>query len=408
MAHFDQTLAATLQGYTWLPDLRRRSGGRPVPMRILGQHAIGIGGPDAAAFFYAEGNVERHTALPGFVVRTLFGQGAVHTLDGMHHRHRKALFVSLLTDAGGIDELARIAGERFDRAAERWRDVPEISLFDEVAAVLSAAVTQWTGMPEAESDQAADLVAMVDAFASPGARHVRGLLARRRQERRLAEKIIAVRREPANPTPFSTIAHFEEDGRPLDPGTAAVELLNVLRPATAVAWLVAFAAHALDRWPAHREPLRDGDDAFTRAFVQEVRRFYPFTPYLGGRAARHLRFLGEQVPAGTLVLLDVYGQHHDERVWPQPYEFRPQRFVDRPVGEFELIPQGGGDPVTGHRCPGEDATIALLGTLSQRLARLSYYLPPQDLEIDLGRIPARPRSGVRIVVPADSPALAGA
>jgi fatty-acid peroxygenase len=43
------------------------------------------------------------------------------------------------------------------------------------------------------------------------------------------------------------------------------------------------------------------------------------------------------------------------------------------------------------------------GTLVQRLARLDHYLPPQDLTIDLSRIPAKPRSGVKIVVP--QPAL---
>jgi fatty-acid peroxygenase len=99
------------------------------------------------------------------------------------------------------------------------------------------------------------------------------------------------------------------------------------------------------------------------------------------------------------VLLDVYGQNHDPALWERPYEFRPDRFIGRQIGEFDLIPQGGGDPRTGHRCPGERITIALLGTLAQRLARLDFYLPPQDLDIDLSRIPARPTSGVRIVVP---------
>ena len=54
---------------------------------------------------------------------------------------------------------------------------------------------------------------------------------------------------------------------------------------------------------------------------------------------------------------------------------------------------------TGHRCPGELITIALLGTFAKRLARLNYYVPPQDLAIDLSRIPARPADGMRIVVP---------
>jgi fatty-acid peroxygenase len=178
-----------------------------------------------------------------------------------------------------------------------------------------------------------------------------------------------------------------------------VELLNIIRPTTAAAWFVAFTGHALDRRPHLAAGLRAGDERFTRAFVHEVRRFYPFAPFLGAHAVRDLIFQGVEIPRGTLVLLDVYGQNHDAALWPDPYDFRPDRFLDSEIGPYDLIPQGGGDPRTGHRCPGEQITVALLGTLAERLARLDHYLPPQNLEIDLSRIPARPASGVRIVVP---------
>ena len=83
---------------------------------------------------------------------------------------------------------------------------------------------------------------------------------------------------------------------------------------------------------------------------------------------------------------------------PEPYAFRPERFlvgvVVREIGAWELVPQGAGDPRTGHRCPGEDITVALLSALAVRLARLDYQLPPQDLSISLSRIPARPAGGV--------------
>jgi len=235
-------------------------------------------------------------------------------------------------------------------------------------------------------------------FGRAGPRHAGARVARRRQEHRLSRLIDEVRREEPSPTAVSAIAHHMADGHPMDARTAAVELINVLRPATAVTWLVAFAAHAMERRPGIRPQIADSDE-YATAFTHEVRRFYPFTPFLGGRAVRDLLFQRVDIPRGTLVLLDVYGQHHDPRVWPEPYEFRPERFLRRPIGEFELIPQGGGDPRTGHRCPGEQITTAVLGTLAQRLARLEYYLPPQDLTIDLARIPARVRNGPRIVVP---------
>lgn len=40
------------------------------------------------------------------------------------------------------------------------------------------------------------------------------------------------------------------------------------------------------------------------------------------------------------------------------------------------------------------------GPLATRLAALDWTLPPQDLTISLRRIPARPRSGVVLAVPA--------
>ncbi|MGK5681207.1 cytochrome P450 [Actinoplanes sp. URMC 104] len=401
MALPDQTVPFAAKGYAWLPDLRRRFHGRPIPMRLGGMRAVAISGPDAARFFYDERHLERRTALPEPVVSTLFGKG-VHTLDDEAHKARKALFVALLMHEDGIDTLAALTGKVFDEAADGWRGGDAVSLFDETAKVLADAVTRWTGVPEDAFDRdalTADLVAMVDGFATAGPRHFRARAARRRQEKHFARLIEDARSRPPADTALSRVAHHTENGSLLDARTAAVELINIIRPTTAVTWFVTFAGHALDRWPAGRARLRAGDDEFTTAFVHELRRFYPFAPFLGARAREDLTFQRVGIPKGTMVLLDVYGQHHDPRVWPEPYEFRPERFLGRPVGAFELIPQGGGDPRTGHRCPGEQVTIAVLSTLVQRLAKLDYYLPPQDTSIDLGRIPARVRGDLEIVVP---------
>jgi fatty-acid peroxygenase len=209
---------------------------------------------------------------------------------------------------------------------------------------------------------------------------------------------------PAGRSAVAAVArHRDHDGALLPHRVAAVELLNVLRPTVAVAWFVAFAGHALHRWPALRERLRVGDGDFVTAFVHELRRFYPFAPFVGGRAVSDLSWGDVDIPAGATVLLDIYGQHHDPRLFEDPYTFRPERFIDRPIGAFDLLPQGGGDPATGHRCPGEPITIALLETLVPRLARLDYAVPPQDLTIPLHRIPTRPSSGVEIVTTSGKP-----
>ncbi|WP_422772293.1 cytochrome P450 [Plantactinospora sp. WMMC1484] len=399
----DNTLLLAAEGYGWLPNRRRRAEGHAVQTRLLGQRAVGLCGPDAARFFYDEQHIRRHGAIPGPVQVTLFGRGAVHTLDGADHRHRKAIFTSLLS-TDEIANLARYATASWDETVARWPAWQAVVLFDEVSRVLARAVCQWVGVPLAESEVAglaADAVAMVDGFGTFGPRHWRARQARSRRERWLAELVDRVRegRQAADAgSAVDVIARYRDaDGQPLDSRTAAVELLNLVRPVVAVCWYVTFAAHALHRWPELRPRLRSGSADYVTAFGHEVRRFYPFAPFVAGHAIRDLTWRDVSIPAGSLVLLDLYGQNHDPQLWPDPYVFDPERFVGREIGAFELVPQGGGDPRTGHRCPGETTTVALLNALAGRLAELDYEVPEQDLDIPLRRVPTRPRSGFVLV-----------
>ncbi|MFF8809970.1 cytochrome P450 [Streptomyces omiyaensis] len=403
----DSTLALLARGYAWLPDRMRATNGGPVRTRLLGRPAVALRGPDAIGFFYDERNVRRASALPGPVLDTLFGRGAVHTLDGEAHRVRKAVFLAILKDGAGVEALAEHVARCWSESVEEWRDGRPVVLFDEAALVLARAVCAWAGIPlsdEAVRRMAADCTAMVDGFAAPGPRHVRARRARTRQEDALAGLVGAAREAGEltsdKGTAFEAVVwHRDADGGLADPRTAAVELLNIVRPTVAIAWFAAFAAHALHRWPQHREPLRkDEDGRYARAFAHEVRRFYPFAPFVGGLAATDLTWRGEPVAEDTLILLDLYGYHHDPTMWINPYRFDPGRFTGREPGADELIPQGGGDPAHGHRCPGEDVTVAVLATLVRQLAHLDHEVPAQDLSIPLSRIPTRPRSGFVLTV----------
>lgn len=138
------------------------------------------------------------------------------------------------------------------------------------------------------------------------------------------------------------------------------------------------------------------DDDLER-FVLEVRHRTPFVPALAARPVRELVFRGVRVPARRRVLLDVFGTDHDQRLWPEPFRFDPDRFVGRSPGLFELVPQGGGDPARGHRCPGEGATTALLrGSVAALVRDLSYEVPDQDLSVSAVRFLGLPRSRLRV------------
>jgi fatty-acid peroxygenase len=193
-------------------------------------------------------------------------------------------------------------------------------------------------------------------------------------------------------------AFREVDGNLLDERTAAVELLNMVRPAIAVAWFVAFSGLALHEHPEWRERLagQDGErlEADLEAFAHEVRRLYPFAPLIGARATRDVTWRGHHLPEGRLVLLDLHGTDHDPQLWPDPDRFDPERFAAGSPDPYTFVPQGGADPASGHRCAGERMTVELLKSAVRALTRISYELPEQDLSFPLSRIPTRPRSGL--------------
>lgn len=401
--HSTPSLLAT--GFSWLPSRWRRSGQPTVQARLLGKPAIALRGMEAIPFFYDEQYVRRSGAVPKAVQKTLFGEGAVHTLDGEQHRVRKAMFLSVLTDSEQVAALGQLTARAWDDATWRWASEPSIVLFDEAAEVITRAVCEWAGVPLHHEDvprRAQQLVATVDGFATPTLRHLQARLARNRLERWLTPLIEANRsavaaksgEAPESRSIVELVAHHRDaDGTLLEPRTAAVELLNIIRPTVAVSWYVTFAAHAMHRWPDERERIRERGAEYAEAFAHEVRRFYPFAPFVGGRAARRQVWRGQPIPEGAMVLLDLYGQNHDSALWPDPYAFSPDRFVHRRTDRDELVPQGGGDPANGHRCPGELVTIELIKVLAARLAAMDHDVPNQDLRIPLTRIPTRPRSG---------------
>ncbi|RPK39709.1 Fatty-acid peroxygenase [Streptomyces sp. ADI91-18] len=396
----DSTLGLISHGYAWLPNRMRAETGGTVRTRLLGRQTVALRGPEAVGFFYDEQHVVRTSALPDPVLDTLFGQGAVHTLDGDAHRARKAMFNALLRAPDAPAVLAGHVGWRWREAVAGWGR-ERVVLFDESARVLALAVCDWVGVPltgPAAAELAHDCTAMVDGFATPGPRHLRARRARARREEALARTVLGVRERPEpelKSSALETLAWYRgQDGNPLDPRTAAVELLNIIRPTVAIAWFATFAAHAMHRWPHQRDLLRsESEKGYAEAFAHEVRRFYPFAPFVGGLAARDLNWRGEDITQGTLVLLDLYGQNHDPALWDHPYRFDPHRFTTGAESLDHLIAQGGGDPAGGHRCPGEDITVTALAVLATELAGLDFAVPDQDLTIPLSRMPTLPRSG---------------
>jgi fatty-acid peroxygenase len=221
--------------------------------------------------------------------------------------------------------------------------------------------------------------------------------ARRRTEHWVAALVERVRNrelDVADEAPLATFANFRDvDGERLSARVAAVELINLLRPTVAIGRYVAFAALALHEHPEHRERAA-GDPEFALRFVQEVRRYYPFFPMVAARARVSFDAFGHRFKRGERVMLDLHATNHDPALWKNPSVFEPDRFLQWSGSAFDFIPQGGGDHHRHHRCPGEWITIEQMKLAVRMLTTaMRYRVPPQDLSIDLSRIPTMPASG---------------
>ena len=388
-----QPVGLLWHGYRHWELMRQRTGSEIVQTRLLNERVTVIRGAEAAQFFYETPHTERSSALPTSLVGALFGAGAVHLLDGDAHLHRKAMFNRLLDEYASAEVCAGVV-RRWDDRAPLWRGY--VDVFEEVAEILFEAGTEWVGLPDSGPHtpaRARDLLALVDGFGAPASRQLRARAARRRTQSWVESFVEDARQSGTKSrTPAAAvIAHRDARGDLLDMRTAAVELTNLIRPLVAVSWLVSGLAMVYQSG-RRNEILAESVSATDVA--QEVRRTYPFVPFLATRATQDLVHAGAAIPSGSLIVLDVWGTNHDPRIWQAPDTFDPRRFRTTPVTPYNLVPQGGGDRSTGHHCPGEDMTLAVLTSLVPRLAALPYSFigsPP-----GLRRMPPKPRSRLRV------------
>lgn len=396
----DSTLALALDGYEFILKRSRRYGSDVFRARLMLQPFLCMTGEEAARVFYDTERFIRKGAAPRRVKATLFGFGGVQGLDDDAHRHRKAVFLSLMTPQG-IGRLSELAEEQWRAYAARWETADRVVLHAQVRELLCRAACAWAGVPLDESEverRTHNLGELIDSPAAVGPKHWKGRLARWRAERWIGSLVEQVRAETLSVAEGSALhavaTHRDLGGELLDTRVAAVEVLNVLRPTVAVARYVTFTAIALHEHPEYRQRIRTGEDDLVEPFVQEVRRFYPFFPFVGALVRRNFEWRGYRFPEGTKVLLDLYGTNHDSRSWGRPNEFWPERFHNWDGNPFDFIPQGGGDHLLSHRCPGEWITIELMKEALRFLTRsIEYDVPEQDLRISLRKIPALPASG---------------
>ncbi len=144
------------------------------------------------------------------------------------------------------------------------------------------------------------------------------------------------------------LAARDEAGRPMTDRELRDELVTLLvagheTTASELSWgfeQLVRAPEVLDRLT--RAAL-DDDTAYLEATVKEILRRRPVLPIAQPRRIKQEVEIGGRAYApGPALIGCIYLVHHDERIYPEPYAFRPERFLDGSPGKFSWIPFGGG------------------------------------------------------------------
>lgn len=396
----DHTLDLLNEGYAFISHRAYRYQTDLFQTRLMGKKVICMTGVDAAKVFYHPRFFERKYVMPHRVKETLTGKNSIQGLDGRAHKNRKALLMEF-TNEEQEKKLITIATKIWEEAIRKWPNEGEIVLINEAEKILCKAACQWLGIPLAEEQVAKTAKALSETifgFGKIGKQHWQGRVSRNRLEAWLTEMIEDIRAEKMkvkHDTILYEISHvIDETGSLLKPKTAAVELLNLLRPTVAVAVYITFMVLALYENPAYKVQLALGGEEDKGRFNEEVRRYYPFAPFVGAKVKRNFIWRDYAFKKDTLVLLDLYGTNHDERLWHEPYTFNPERYKKEKKNLYNFMPQGGGS-LKGHRCAGEQITMDMMNiALEVFIHKISYELKPQDLSYSLSDIPTLPASGI--------------
>jgi cytochrome P450 len=163
------------------------------------------------------------------------------------------------------------------------------------------------------------------------------------------------------------------------------------------------------------EELEAGEsDEYLTATVNEILRLKPVLPNAEPRLTKEpVTIGGFEYPAGVALLASGFLVHHDPEIYPEPYAFRPERFVGNPPGTYTWLPFGGGR----RRCLGASFALQEMKiVLRAALTRFEITPVTQAAETTARRsITFSPRGGATVVLrervdgpasaPADKPEL---
>jgi len=359
-----QTIRLLARPVPFFESARRRYG-EPFTARILraGRLVFISDPPSIKALFGAD---RENIVAPGrnVVLGPLLGERSLLLLNGPEHLARRKLMLPPF-HGERMRAYERVMEEATEREISRWPLNREFRIHPSMQAItLEVIMRAVFGVGEDHRDDLRQrLLAILAATRSPLAigltmPAVRSVGAFRRVRRTIAEtdEILAaeIAERRADPSLASRedilsllVAARDENGEGMSDAELRDQLLTLLMAghettATALAW----AFDLLFRHPEAMERLREeveGDEhEYLDAVAEETLRLRPVVPFVGRELRVPMELGGRQLPPGTVVMPSIYLTHTRADLYPEPYAFRPERFLTEPPETYSWIPFGGG------------------------------------------------------------------
>jgi cytochrome P450 len=359
------------------------------------------------------------------VLGPVLGDRSVLLLDGAEHLRQRKLLLPPLPPFHGqrMRAYETVMREAADRAIDSWPVGEPFPLLPSMQSLTLEVIARAVFGVE-EGKRKDELTRRIRAMIEPMSTRLGVLLTilsgsrrgarieqfeerRRRVDEMIYEEIARRREVPdleEREDVFSMLLLTrDEDGNPMTDHELRDELVTLLvagheTTATALAW----AFELLMRNPAVLERTRaaiaEGDDAYLDAMIKEVLRIRPVISGIGRKVrGEPFELGGYTIPPGIEINPSISAIHRRADRYPQPEEFRPERFLgEDPPDTYTWIPFGGGI----RRCLGASfASFEMRVVISRVLERASLRPVGRRPEHAVRRgITFSPSRGARMVM----------
>jgi cytochrome P450 len=430
-----QTLA-WLRRPTELMDRCRARYGPTFTVRLPPAPLVYLSGHDAIRAVFTSKPGEMNAGEVNRILRVLVGDKSILLLDGAEHlRHRKLLLPAF------HGERMRFYGETMVDATRRvmatWREGEAFALHPHTQEItLQVILRSVFGVDEGAGlvelhDQITRLLATAEHRATTlvmfylsmhpeieERKPWKWLLRDRNGTDRLIHQQIRERRADAHSGDRKDVLSMllqakDEEGHGMSDAELRDELMTALAAghettATGLAWAferILSHPHIYDRLreevraistDAEPDPERAAALPYLDATVKEVLRLRPVIPLVGRVLKKPFTLGGFDLPTGTVVAPCIYLAQRDPEVYPEPEEFRPERFLGVQPDPYSWLPFGGGI----RRCVGAAfAVYEMKLVLATMLAGCDMKLAqPSPARVRRRAITFWPEHGTRVTV----------